>query len=131
LRYPPRSRILMAGYEIYLNKIIKENEEKKKEYNDRIIELNDIIQKQAEEITEYQNTMYKLEKQIHPTHDNLKISIDALHLSVRSWNCLTRSGIETIQDIIEYKDLIKIRNLGQTSYQEIQDKLKAFLSADE
>ena len=52
-------------------------------------------------------------------------SILELELSVRSYNCLTRAGYKYIEDLegITSDDLIKIRNLGRRSYQEIVSKL--------
>lgn len=58
--------------------------------------------------------------------DLLKASIDELELSVRSYNCLKRAGIDTIRQLSErsIEDLKKVRNLGKHSLQEITDKLK-------
>lgn len=56
----------------------------------------------------------------------LNQSVDDLDFSVRSSNCLKRSSIMQIRDIvsaIEEDRLLKVRNLGKTSYKEIQTKL--------
>lgn len=58
----------------------------------------------------------------------LNQSVDDLDFSVRSSNCLKRSSIMQIRDIvsaIEEGRLLKVRNLGKTSYSEIQTKLLA------
>lgn len=58
----------------------------------------------------------------------LNQSVDDLDFSVRSSNCLKRSSIMQIRDIvsaIEEDRLLKVRNLGKTSYSEIQTKLLA------
>lgn len=58
----------------------------------------------------------------------LNQSVDDFDFSVRSSNCLKRSSIMQIRDIvsaIEEDRLLKVRNLGKTSYREIQTKLLA------
>jgi len=59
-------------------------------------------------------------------HD-LNRSIDELEFSVRSYNCLRRAGINTVQDLTQVteEDMLKVRNLGKKSFEEIRDKLKA------
>lgn len=53
--------------------------------------------------------------------------IEVLELSVRSYNCLRRVGILTVEQLIDYidgtGDLLKIRNLGKNSATEIMEKL--------
>ena len=55
-----------------------------------------------------------------------------LELSVRSWHCLNSSGIKTIDQLLLLPDaeLIKIRNLGRKSYDEILEKLKIWKEND-
>lgn len=57
-----------------------------------------------------------------------KMSIDELELSVRSYNCLKRAGINTVGELAKKKpeDLMKVRNLGRNSYLEVMTKLKKF-----
>ena len=52
-------------------------------------------------------------------------TIEELDLSVRSYNCLKRAGIETVKDLTERteNDMMKVRNLGQKSLEEIKEKL--------
>ena len=47
----------------------------------------------------------------------LNITLEELDLSVRSYNCLKRAGIDTVKDLSEktYEDMIKVRNLGKKS----------------
>lgn len=54
------------------------------------------------------------------------MSIDNLDLSVRSYNCLKRKGVKTIDDLVQLTedDLMHIRNLGRKSYLEILSKLE-------
>lgn len=58
----------------------------------------------------------------------MAITIEDLDLTVRSYNCLKRGGINTIHDITERteEDLLKIRNMGRKSFEEIVDKLKHY-----
>ena len=55
----------------------------------------------------------------------LDMSIDELELSVRSYNCLKRAGIQTVQDLASKSedDMIKVRNLGKKSLKEVKEKL--------
>ncbi len=56
----------------------------------------------------------------------LETSIDDMEFSVRAYNCLKRSGINTMQDLVNRKesDMMKIRNLGKKSLKEVLDKVK-------
>ena len=55
----------------------------------------------------------------------LKMSIDELELSVRSYNCLKRAGINTVEELINKtpEDMMKVRNLGRKSLEEVQAKI--------
>jgi DNA-directed RNA polymerase subunit alpha len=56
----------------------------------------------------------------------LELSIEELDLSVRSFNCLKRAGINTVEDLASRTedDMIKVRNLGRKSLEEVMNKLK-------
>jgi DNA-directed RNA polymerase subunit alpha len=56
----------------------------------------------------------------------LEMNIDELELSVRSFNCLKRAGINTVQELINKtpEDMMKVRNLGRKSLDEVLAKLK-------
>lgn len=56
----------------------------------------------------------------------LEMNIDELELSVRSYNCLKRAGINTVQELINKtpEDMMKVRNLGRKSLDEVLSKLK-------
>ena len=58
--------------------------------------------------------------------DELNKSIDELELSVRSYNCLKRAGINTVEDLCakSMDDLMKVRNMGRKSLDEILNKLE-------
>ena len=55
----------------------------------------------------------------------LDMTIEELDLSVRSYNCLKRAGIQTVQDLAAKSedDMIKVRNLGKKSLKEVKEKL--------
>ena len=56
----------------------------------------------------------------------LEMTIEELDLSVRSFNCLKRAGINTVNDLIEKsaEEMMKVRNLGRKSLEEVLAKLK-------
>ncbi len=56
----------------------------------------------------------------------LEMTIEELDLSVRSFNCLKRAGINTVEDLISKseEEMMKVRNLGKKSFDEVKEKLK-------
>ena len=65
------------------------------------------------------------ETQSDTTNKVLDMTIEELDLSVRSYNCLKRAGIQTVQDLASKSedDMIKVRNLGKKSLKEVKEKL--------
>ena len=57
----------------------------------------------------------------------LEMTIEELELSVRSFNCLKRAGINTVNDLISKsaEDMMKVRNLGKKSFDEVKEKLQS------
>jgi DNA-directed RNA polymerase subunit alpha len=57
----------------------------------------------------------------------LEMTIEELDLSVRSFNCLKRAGINTVEDLISKSedDMMKVRNLGRKSLEEVIQKLES------
>ena len=55
----------------------------------------------------------------------LEMTIEELDLSVRSFNCLKRAGINTVGDLVNKSedDMMKVRNLGRKSLEEVEHKL--------
>jgi len=55
----------------------------------------------------------------------LEMTIDELDLSVRSYNCLKRAGINTVDELIQRDevDMMKVRNLGKKSLDEVRQRL--------
>ena len=58
----------------------------------------------------------------------LEMPIEGLELSVRSYNCLKRAGIDTVEELIKKteEDMMKVRNLGKKSLAEVKAKLAKF-----
>jgi DNA-directed RNA polymerase, alpha subunit len=54
------------------------------------------------------------------------MTIEELDLSVRSYNCLKRAGINTVQELANKteQEMIKVRNLGRKSLEEVKIKLQ-------
>lgn len=67
-----------------------------------------------------------VEKEEDPIDRVLEMNIDELELSVRSYNCLKRAGINTVEELINRSsdDMMKVRNLGRKSLEEVIEKLK-------
>ncbi len=67
-----------------------------------------------------------VEKQDDSKEKVLEMNIDELELSVRSYNCLKRAGINTVEELINKTpdDMMKVRNLGRKSLEEVLNKLK-------
>ncbi len=83
------------------------------------------------------NTQVMIEKEESKKEKVLEMSIEELELSVRSFNCLKRAGISTVEDLTNRSesDMMKVRNLGKKSFDEVTAKLNSlglsFASEDE
>ena len=66
------------------------------------------------------------EKQVDTITKTLETPIEEIEFSVRAYNCLKRAGINTVQDLINKKEVevTKIRNLGKKSLKEVLDKVR-------
>ncbi|MDD4111603.1 MAG: DNA-directed RNA polymerase subunit alpha [Herbinix sp.] len=67
-----------------------------------------------------------VEKEDNEKEKVLEMNIDELELSVRSYNCLKRAGINTVEELTNKtaEDMMKVRNLGRKSLEEVLSKLK-------
>ena len=67
-----------------------------------------------------------IEKEDNEKEKVLEMNIDELELSVRSYNCLKRAGINTVEELCNKtsEDMMKVRNLGRKSLEEVLAKLK-------
>lgn len=71
------------------------------------------------------NTQIMIEKEENKKEKILEMPIEELELSVRSFNCLKRSGISTVEDLANKTetDMMKVKNLGKKSLEEVIAKL--------
>ena len=73
-----------------------------------------------------QSAEVMIEKEDDEKEKVLEMSIDELELSVRSYNCLKRAGINTVEELTNRtpEEMMKVRNLGRKSLEEVLAKLK-------
>ncbi|MFC2695084.1 MAG: DNA-directed RNA polymerase subunit alpha, partial [Lactobacillus sp.] len=73
--------------------------------------------------TQFNDVM--VEKEDDQKEKKLKMTIEELDLSVRSYNCLKRAGINTLQELTDKTeaDMMRVRNLGRKSLEEVKNKL--------
>ena len=71
------------------------------------------------------DTEIMIEKEDGKKEKVLELSIEELDLSVRSYNCLKRAGINTVDDLANKteEDMMKVRNLGRKSLEEVLNKM--------
>ena len=74
---------------------------------------------------EARNTEIMVEKEDSKKEKVREMTIEELDLSVRSYNCLKRAGINTVEDLTNKteEDMMKVRNLGRKSLEEVREKL--------
>jgi DNA-directed RNA polymerase subunit alpha len=63
-----------------------------------------------------------------PTNKYQNMTIEDLELSVRSYNCLKRAGIQTVEELTQKteEDMMKVRNLGKKSLKEVKEVLISY-----
>ena len=71
------------------------------------------------------NVEIMVEKEEESINRLMEMTVEELDLSVRSYNCLKRAGINTVEELIRRteEDMMKVRNLGKKSLQEVKEKL--------
>ncbi|MBE6993950.1 MAG: DNA-directed RNA polymerase subunit alpha [Ruminococcaceae bacterium] len=105
-------------------------------FTDKTITARDAVSLSAKILTDHLNLFVELSDEIgsqavvveknESTQDKvLEMTIEELDLSVRSFNCLKRAGINTVADLVNTteEDMMKVRNLGRKSYEEVVNKL--------
>ena len=87
--------------------------------------LNDHLNLFVNLSDEAKNTEIMIESKETVKEKVLEMTIEELDMSVRCFNCLKRAGIDTVEDLINRTedDMIKIRNLGKKSLEEVVEKL--------
>lgn len=106
-------------------------------YTNGTLEPDEAVSLAAKVMSEHLNTFIDLsekakmaeiivEKEEDETVKVLELNIDELELSVRSFNCLKRAGINTVEELTNKTadDMMKVRNLGRKSLEEVLAKLK-------
>lgn len=135
LRHPTRQNFILHGYEGGAElKNLKAREEEL-DNREKLIEkrekaLQDILERYK---PKFDALHINIDMPFEMIQKEVELSIDIaeMDLSVRSYNCLKRIGINTIHDLIDvvegddYLDLMKARNLGRKSLREIIEKLDA------
>lgn len=122
LRHPSRFNYIFAP-----RKLIDEVNERTQAYKDKKLQLNSLIIETIGHI----KTLAKALKEVGATVNiDLEPAIgerelDSFGLSVRTYNCLKRAGINTIAELASKTpdEMTKVRNLGRKSMQEVQDLL--------
>ena len=76
---------------------------------------------------EAKNTEIMVDREETIKEKVLEMTIEELDMSVRSFNCLKRAGIDTVEDLTNRteEDMIKVRNLGKKSLEEVIQKLQS------
>ena len=105
-------------------------------FTDKTITARDAISLSAKILTDHLSLFVDLsdeigakttvvEKSETPQGKVLEMTIEELDLSVRSFNCLKRAGINTVADLVNTteEDMMKVRNLGRKSYEEVVKKM--------
>ena len=87
--------------------------------------INDLLQLFVDLSEEAKNAEVIVEKEESKKEKVLEMTIEELDLSVRSYNCLKRAGINTVEDLSNKseEDMMKVRNLGRKSLEEVINKL--------
>lgn len=107
-------------------------------WTDASIQPNEAVSRAAKILTEHLSLFINLTDQVAGTEilvekeegkkeKILEMNIEDLDLSVRSYNCLKRAGINTIEELVQRNEdeMMKVRNLGRKSLEEVVQKLSA------
>ena len=94
-------------------------------WTDGSLKADEALSLAAKVMTEHLALFIDLEKEESMKEKVLEMSIEELELSVRSFNCLKRAGISTVEDLANKTEaeMLKVRNLGKKSFDEVTNKL--------
>lgn len=114
--------------EIFSNKSILPDEALSKSANILIKYLKIFTKFSPEDIELASELVSEEEKEKSEKEKILNKTIEELDFSVRSYNCLKKSSINTLKDLIKYspEEIIKIKNLGKKSLDEIKEKINKY-----
>ena len=89
--------------------------------------LNEHVNLFVELVDSMANTSILVSREEDKVHKLMIMSIEDMDLSVRSYNCLKRAGINTVEDLIHKSedDMLKVKNLGRKSLDEVIHKLES------
>ena len=87
-----------------------------------MIEHLEVMVELSEKVKEEE---FMIEREDEQNSQILEMQIEDLDLSVRSYNCLKRAGINTVEELTQKteEDMMKVRNLGKKSLEEVESKL--------
>lgn len=88
-----------------------------------LIDHLDIITTVKEEVNDIESIMKETNGEV--THKHQSMMIEDLDLSVRSYNCLKRAGIQTVDELTQKteEEMMRVRNLGKKSMKEVKEKI--------
>jgi len=114
--------------EIFTNKSILPDEALSKSANIFIKYLKVFTKFSPEDVELEGELMSEEEKEKNEREKILNKTIEELDFSVRSYNCLKKSNLSTLRDLVEFSpmEVIKIKNLGKKSFDEIKEKISKY-----
>ncbi len=114
--------------EIFTNKSILPDEALSKSANILIKYLKVFTKFSPEDVELEGEPISEEEKEKSEKEKILNKTIEELDFSVRSYNCLKKSNVNTLRDLVEYSpmEIIKIKNLGKKSLDEIKEKITKY-----
>lgn len=114
--------------EIFTNKSILPDEALSKSANILIKYLKVFTKFSPEDVELEGESISEEEKERSEKEKILNKTIEELDFSVRSYNCLKKSNLNTLRDLVEYSpmEIIKIKNLGKKSLDEIKEKITKY-----
>lgn len=123
MRHPKCRNLLSLGIAEYIAQIrINAAESSANKQISAATEVIKTVADQLSKITGDDEISVMMEKKAAESRRTL--TINDLELSCRSFNCLSRAGLLTVEDILNFGDLSKVRNLGQRSLDEIVQKIR-------
>ena len=135
--YTPVERVNMAVENTRVGHILYNDTPTTEIYTNGTLDPDEAVSLAAKVLSEHLNLFIDLsenaktaevmvEKENNEKEKVLEMNIDELELSVRSYNCLKRAGINTVEELCSRtsEDMMKVRNLGRKSLEEVLAKLK-------
>ena len=135
--YTPVERVNMAVENTRVGQMTDYDKPTLEIYTNGTLDPDEAVSLAAKVLSEHLNLFIDLsenaktaevmvEKENNEKEKVLEMNIDELELSVRSYNCLKRAGINTVEELCSRtsEDMMKVRNLGRKSLEEVLAKLK-------